>query len=106
MPCDTVTVEEPTQNLGHLEVTSKPSLSSPEASTIDASWTVKNVTDSGDGEYLNGTVTVTLDGSKIDEYTVDLNPGGTDDANRRYSPVDAGTDRKLCVTVTEGATSY
>jgi hypothetical protein len=105
MPCETVDVKSPVQDLGHLEVTSKPTLSSPQAETIDASWTVKNVTDSGDGEWLKGTVTVTLDGEQIDEYTVDLTPGEPDDANRRYSPVDPGKDRKLCVTVTEGATT-
>jgi hypothetical protein len=97
MPCETVTVDEPTTDESKLEISGY-NLSSTNPNEVTASFTVDNVIISGNGQTLDGIVSVTIDGSEKDSFSVTLDPDQSQSETRKYTGVASGS-RQVCVTV-------
>lgn len=97
MPCQTVTVDEPVTDESKLEI-SGDTMSSSNPNEVTVSFTVDNVITSGNGQTLDGVVSVTFDGTEKDSFSVTLSPGESQSETRNYTKVAPG-DRYVCVNV-------
>jgi hypothetical protein len=89
--------EDTTENISNLIVTNL-SVSQVGPNEASANVTVSNVIESGDGEQLSGTLTVSLDGSQVASESVDLSPAGSQTSTFNLTGMSQG-DRNVCAEV-------